>query len=812
MTGISADVKFAVRSLFRSPVFTAVAVLTLAVGIGANTAIFSFVDGVMLKPLPYPEPDRLVQLWEKPPGGGRNGIASLNFMDWRKQNRVFSHMTALSGEAYTWTRPGDAGEPQQLRANLVSADYWEVMGVKPALGRPFAPDEDHPGKDAVVILSNRTWQSKFNSDPQILGRTIILDGAPFTIIGVTAPDTNFDRSFNDMWRPLCLECRGPKRNFHWFGAMARLKPGVTIEQARADMDTIGKTIAETYPQDKKDWGVTTDLWLDRIVGVQLRQSLTVLMAAVGALLLIACSNVANLMLTRNAARSREISVRLALGASRGRLIRLLLVENLMLSLVGGALGITLGFGLMKIIEGALPPFFLPTVRTISLDLRVLGFTLLVTLVTGLVFGLLPALTSSRNTAGTIREGGRGETGGPGRNTVRNGLIVVEVALALILVTCGGLLTSSFFKLMQVDPGFDSSNAIAMNLPMVMGKDTDGTRLTLYLEEIEASLRALPGVREVAFASGVPMRGTGFGMPLRIADKPQGANATRQGAGFKIVTPGYFAAAGVRIRKGRPLSPQDAKGSPPAMVVNERFIQRFMPGEEALGRAVMVEEIVTGKRELGPEIPWQIVGVVANEKVGGLDSDVAVMYVPFTQSPIVGMSLLVRSAGDPKLMQNTIQRAIWTINKNQALTNVETLEDIKSQSLATNRLRTGLIASFAILALVLAVIGVYGVISYTVALRTREIGIRAALGAEPGMLVRMLLRQGMLVVAIGLVVGFAGAYGAGRLLEGLLFGTKPFDPPTFLVALVTLSLTALAACYVPARRAAKVDPNIALRYE
>jgi putative ABC transport system permease protein len=787
-------------------------VLTLAVGIGANTAIFSFVDGVMLKPLPYPEPERLVQLWEKPPGGGRNGIASLNFMDWRKQNRVFSHITAQSGEGYTWTRPGEVGEPQQLRANLVSASFWDVMGVKPLLGRPFAPDEDQPGKDSVLILSNRTWQSKFDSDPNILGRTIILDGAPFTIIGVTAPDTNFDRSFNDMWRPLCLECRGPKRNFHWFGAMARMKPGVTIEQARADMDIIGKTIAEIYPDVKKDWGVTTDLWMDRIVGAQLSQSLTVLMAAVGALLLIAASNVANLMLTRNAVRSREISVRMALGASRGRLIRLLLVENLILSLVGGALGIALGFGLMKLIEGAIPPFFLPTVRTVSLDVRVLGFTLAVTIFTGLLFGLLPALTSSRKTSGAIREGGRAETGGPGRNAVRNGLIVIEVALALVLVTCGGLLATSFFKLMQVDPGFDPSNAIAMNLPMTMGKDTDGAKLTLYLNELEASLRALPGVREAAFASGVPMRGTGFGMPFRIADKPAVASATRPGAGFKIITPGYFAAAGVKLRKGRPLSAADGKGAPPVMVVNERFVQRFMPGEEALGRAVMVEEIVTGKRELGPEIPWRIVGIAADEKVGGLESDADVMYVPFAQSPIVGMSLLVRSAGDPKLMQKSIQQAVWTINKNQALTNIETLEEIKSQSLASNRLRTGLISSFAILALVLAVIGVYGVISYTVAQRTREIGIRAALGAQPGTLIRMMLGQGMLVVAIGLVVGLAGAYGAGKLLEGLLFGTQPFDAPTFVAATATLSLTALAACYAPARRAARVDPNIALRYE
>ena len=517
------DVRYAARTMRNRPGFTIAAILTLALGIGANTAIFSFVDGVMLKPLPYPEPERLVQLWEKPPGGGRNGIASLNFMDWRAQNRVFSHMTALSGEASTWTQPGDVGEPQLLRINLVSAAYWDVMGVKPVLGRAFAPDEDQPGKDSVVILSNRTWQSKFNGDPQILGRTIILDGAPFTIIGVTAPDTNFDRAFNDIWRPLCLECRGPKRNFHWFTAMARLKPGVTIEQARAEMDIIGRKIAETYPKDKKDWGVTTDQWLDRIVGDSLRRSLTVLMCAVGALLLIACSNVANLTMTRNAARSREISVRMALGATRGRLIRLLLVENLLLSLTGGVLGVALGFGLMKIIEGALPPFFLPTVRTVSLDLRVLGFTLLVTLATGLVFGLLPAWTGSRDTISAIRDG---ETGGRRRNAVRNGLIILEVALALILVTC--------INLKKLDPGFDSTNAIAMNLPMVDGRDTDGVRLTLYLEQIEASLRATPGIREAAFASGVPMRGTGNGMPFRIGGQAQGPAATRRAAPYKEI--------------------------------------------------------------------------------------------------------------------------------------------------------------------------------------------------------------------------------------------------------------------------------------
>lgn len=806
------DLRYAARTLTKRPSFAIAAVSTLALGIGANTALFSFVDGVLLKPLPYPEPERLVQVWEKPPGFQRNGIASLNFMDWQKQNRVFSHMTALSGEAYTWTQPGDAGEPQRLRASLVSAAYWDVLGVKPALGRGFAADEDQPGKDKVVILSHRTWQAKFHGDPQILDRTILLDGEPFRIAGVTARDTNFDRGFNDLWRPLCLLCRGPQRNFHWLNALARLKPGVTIEQARAEMDIIAKTIAETYPKDKKGWGVTIDLWMDRIVSEQLRQSLTVLMCAVGALLLIACSNVANLMLTRNAARSREMNVRMALGASRGRLIRLMLLENLLLSLAGGLLGIALGFGLMRIIETSLPPFSLPSERTVSLDLRVLGFTLFVTLTTGLVFGLLPAWTSARGTAAALRDGGRGETGGRGRNAVRNGLIVAEVALALILVTCGGLLTSSFFRLMQVDPGFDSSNAIAMNVPMALGKDTNGTQLTLYLEQIEASLRALPGVREAAFACGVPMRGACGGMPFRIAGRAPGPNASRQAAPFKIVTPSYFAAAGLRIRKGRPLLAQDAKGAMPAMLVNERFVERMFPGEEAIGKQVMVEEIVTGKRELGPEIPWQIVGVVANEKIGGLDSDAAVMYVPFAQSPSLGMSLLVRSVGDPKLMQNTIQRAIWTINKNQALTNVETLEEIKNQSMASNRLRTGLIASFAVLALVLAIIGVYGVISYTVEQRRREIGIRAALGAKPGSLVGLMVGQGMLVVAIGLAAGMAGAYGAGRVLEGLLFRTEPFEPQIFLVALATLSLTALAACYAPARRAAQVDPNIVLRYE
>ena len=804
---LPADVRFAFRNLRKSPGFTAVAILTIALGLGANTAIFSFLDGVLLKPLAYREPEALVQLWEKPPGGQRNGISALNFQDWQKQSQSFTAMAATTGR--TATLSGD-GEPRQLRINLVSSPYFDILGVRPILGRTFAAGEDTLGKDHVLVLTRRFWQSQFGGDPNVIGRDLIIDGDAYTVIGVLGSG-EFDRRWADAWMPLAFPADAV-RNFHYLSAIARLKPGVSLEQAQAEMSQIAAGIAETYPAIKKDWGATVDRLIDRVVGPQLRLSLIVLMSAVGAVLLIGCANLANLLLARGALRSREVTIRAALGASRWRLVRQLLTESLVLSCLGGILGLALGIVMFRAILAQLPPFFLPAQAAIGVDLRVVLFLGALTLVTGLFFGIFPALQASqRNPVETMKEGGRGAAGSRRRAILRNALIVSQVALAFILLSGAGLLIRSFNRLTNVDAGFDTTNVVTMSFQLVMGRDLDGERLTNYVNQTIETVRSVPGVTHAAMTSALPLQGWGFGMPFRIAGRPS-EPSRRPPCFFKIVTPDYFGALGMKLRKGRGLAESDAKGGLPVTVINETFARQQFPNQDPIGQHVLIEQIITGKRELGPEIPWEVVGVVADEKVAALDNTSQGVYVSYAQSPIVGISLLAKGVGEPGQLAKSIQQAIWRTNKNQALPDVRTLESIRTDSVGPTRLRTILLAVFAGVALLLAAIGVYGVLSYVTAQRTQELGVRAALGASAWDLIRLVVAGGVWPVGIGLVLGVGGAFALTRWLEGLLFETRPNDPVTMTFVGAGLMLVALLACYLPARRAARIDPVVALRVE
>ena len=804
------NVVFGLRMIRKSPGFAAVAILTLALGIGANTAIFSFVDGVLLKPLPYPNPEQIVEVWEKPSKYDRNGISTMNFLDWKQQNTVFSAMAAETGGSFTLT----GGEkPLQLRGSRVSAPYFQIFGVQPVLGRTFAKDEDQFGKNQVVVLSHRIWESQFGGDPHLIGQSIMLDGSPYTVIGILPAGTRFDREWQDVWTPLAFQPQDMTRDFHWMRAWARLKPDVTFAMAQQQMNGIGERIAKAYPESNKGWGVRLDRHQDRVVNSNLRQSLWVLLAAVGAVLLIGCVNLANLLLVRASARDREVAVRTAIGANSGQLLRQFLTESLLLASFGGCAGMLVAFGAMRLLKLALPPFYLPAEAAVSLDVRALFFTAALILLTGVLFGIAPALQAMRvHPIESLKEGTRSATTSAAGRRLRSILIVCEVALAFILLTGAGLLLHSFYQLQQVDPGFDSTNVVTMWLPMDEKQYSNGGQINGYYQQILDRVGSVPGVRNGAIASALPLSGWGYGMPFQIEGKPVVDISNRPGGFFKMISASYFPSLSMHLRKGRGLSESDRQGTAPVMVINETMADKYFKNENPVGRRVLVQQIVPAKHELGKDVPWQVVGVVADEKVGDLDDSSPGMYVPMAQSPTVGAGLVVRGAIDPSSLVKSVQHAIWEVNKNQALTDIKTLEQVKSESLGGNRLRTYLLATFAGLALLLAAIGLFGVISYTVTQRLQELGLRAALGASSFNLLQLVLKSGLGLTGAGLLLGIAGSFGLTQLLASLLFEVSPHDPYSMIAAGLVLAMVAVAACLLPAVRATRVDPMVALRYE
>ena len=544
LTGVMQDLRYAARTLRKSPGFTIVSLLTLALGIGANTAIFSFVNGVLLKPLPYADADRIVRVMEKPPGYPRNGISTLNYLDWRNQNTVFEYMTPFSYHAVTLT---GAGDPIQLRRGEVSTHYFDIFGIHAVLGRTFVEGEDELGKQHVVVLSHALWESQFGGDPKLLGQTIRLDGEGYTVIGVLPQGGSFDRLYAQFYTPLVFKPANMTRNFHWLTSFAKLKPGVTLEAARKQMDAIGVRIAQDYPDSNKGWGVVVERYSDILVDDDLKQSLYVLLAAVGMVLLISCANIANLTLVRGSAREREIAIRTALGGERKRIIQQFLTESVLLSVVGGVLGLALGYAGMAALKAAVPPYTLPAEADVTLDVRVLIFTLVLSVLTGIVFGLAPAIVTTRsNLASVMKDRARNASGGAGRKTLRGALVVTQVALAFVLLTGAGLLIRSFSRMLQADMGFDSTNVVTAGLPIPEERYPDPRQLNGYLRSILANLGAVPGVRDVAFTSALPLQGWGYGMPFQIDGQPTVDRSNRQACFFKMVTPSYFRSIGMKF--------------------------------------------------------------------------------------------------------------------------------------------------------------------------------------------------------------------------------------------------------------------------
>ena len=807
------DARYGCRVLRRNPGFSAVALSILAIGIASATTIFSFVDAVLLKPLPYENADRIVRILERRPDGATSWISTRAYLDWRSDNTVFEQMAVQQQGLVTMTGPTDA---VPLRVGRVTARYFDVFGVRPVLGRTFAEGEDAPGKEHVVVLSHALWQGQFGADPRIVGTTILLDNQPNVVIGVMPADSAFDRGAAQLWQPLAFRPLNMTWEYRWLNvSFARLKPGVSLEQARAQMDAIGKRIASENPNSNRGWGVAVERYADSIVGPQLRTSLLALTAAVFGLLLICCPNLASLVLVRAVTRKTEVAVRAALGASQRRLIQQLFIEHALLTAAGSVLGIALAYGGIAWLTRTVPPDSLPSEASVGLDARVVAFALTVSALTGILFGLMPALRASApDLAGAM--GKRGATGGVRQRRVLDALVVGEVAVAFILLCGSALLLRSLVGLINVDTGFVASNVLTMRLPVPGFPPGSGyaspEEFKSYLRSIETSIDSIPGVEDTALTNALPLTNCClYTLNLQIANRPAVDRASRGGGFFKVVTPTYFSALGLTLRRGRFLDQRDRGGAVPAIVVNERLANRYFPGEDPVGQHVLNPQIVPGRTERGPDVSWEIVGVVANEKISALnDDDSAVVYASYEQSPVYFANLIVRAAREPNGLERTIRKALFDLNPGQAVLDVRTLDGLKTASAASTLVQAEMMSTFSGVAVALAAIGIYGVLAYSVALRRREIGIRAALGASSSRLLRAVLGRGLLVTSVGLVIGVAGAILLAPLLGSVLYNVQPRDP--FLMALATtiLAFVALVASAIPARRAAKVDPAVVLQ--
>ena len=817
MNTLLQDLQYGLRMLFKHPGVTAIAVLTLALGIGANTAIFSVVNAVLLNPLPYREPDRVVSLWENVPTHGRWRVAPANFFDWKKQNTVFQDVAAFGANSLTLT--GD-GEPEQLTGARVSAGYFAVVGVDPILGRAFVPEEHEPGKEQAVILSHSFWQRRYGGDRNIINRSITLDGANYTVVGVMPPGLypawpttsghlTFDEQQHQFWTPMSFTpLWAGLRTAHVLGVIARLKPGVSFEQARTEMDTIGARLEKEYPQNRGE-GIIINQFMNEVVG-NVRPALFTLLGAVGLVLLIACANVAGLLLAQHAGRSKEIAIRAALGAGRFRLVRQFFLEGLLLSFFGTAIGLiiaTLGTNaLLKFV-----PAGIPRLAQVGLDWRVLGFTMLISLATCLIFGLIPAWHASKPDLHTALEQS-GRTSGPGASRLRfrQLLVVFQVSIAVMLVIGAGLLIKSFWVLQQVDPGFQAEGVLSAGLMLPFAKYADPGQINNFHKQVLERISALPGVKSATIAYDDPLHSNwldSFQIEGRVPSPDQSLSAN-----FIPVGPDYFDTVGVRLAAGRKFTPQDDQDHPGVAIVNESFARHYFPNENPLGQRM---------RPAPPGRIWnnqrltsfEIVGIVRDVKSAGLEApSEPAYYLPASQAPLQDMTILVRTTTDPLSLVGPVRQAVLSIDPNQPISNVSTLEKLVDDSIAQRRLNMLLMGLFGGLAMLLSAVGIYGLLSHAVTQRTQELGIRMALGAQVGDVLKLVLRQGMMLALAGEAIGLIGAFALTRLIRGLLFGVTPNDATTFIAVAGVLTIVALLACYLPARRATKVDPLIALRYE
>ena len=800
------DLRYGARMLLKRPGFTLIAVITLALGIGANTAIFSVVNGVLLRPLPFKEPDRLVMIRETwLPKFPEFSVSPGNFLDWKRQNTVFERLVAFRGASFNLI---GAGDPEQVRAMRVTDGFFAMLGGQPQIGRDFLPEEDQPGRANVVLLSHGFWQRRFGGDPKILNRAITLSSQSYTVIGVMPATFQFGET--DLWTPMAFTAQEAQNHGgHYVSAIGQLKPGVPVDQARAEMVVIAGRLAAQYPGANTGWSVMLMPLLEYVVR-SIRPALLVLLGAVAFVLLIACANVANLLLARAAGRQKEIAIRTALGAGRARIIRQLLTESVLLSIVGGAAGLFLAkWGMDLLLK--LAPQDLPRMSGVSLDGRALAFTAAITLLTGVIFGLVPALQSSRpNLNETMKDAGRGSTEGGRRQLVRNSLVVLEVASALMLLVGAGLLIKSFWRLQNVDPGFNPENALTLSVSLPQTKYPEENQQVAFFQQLLEKVSALPGVQAAGATDPLPLTGDSV-YGFAVQGRPPLPPGQGQSTNFYTVSADYFKAMGIPLRRGRLFTERDTREAPRVSVINETMAKKMFPDEDPIGK-----RITFNAGAANPDW-YEIVGIVGDVKQYGLDQATPLQtYEPYTQQTSSSMTLVARATGDPTNLTAAIRNAVLQIDKEQPIANARTLDRILSTSIAQQRFSMLLLGVFAAVAVALAAVGIYGVLSYSVTQRAHEIGIRMALGAGRHDVLRLLIGRGMLLTLIGVAVGLASAFALARLmtalLSDLLFDVSATDPMTFgLVALLIVTV-ALLACWIPARRATKVDPLVALRIE
>ena len=802
MDSIIKDIRYGVRGLLKRPGFTVIALVALALGIGANTAIFSLVNAVVIRPLPFPNPDQLVWVYGNiRSGGSRASVSPPDFVDYRSQNKTFEQFGASITQPLSVNLTG-SGEPERIMVSGVTGNYFDVFGIAPALGRTFTLENEKSGQDQVTVISYAFWQKRFAGDPNVIGKTITLDSKSYQILGVMPAGVSFPQTA-ELWTPINFD-GDPEmkwRKAHFLRPIGRLKPGVTLTQAQADTDMIAAHLEQQYPDSNNGWNLRLLSLREQLVGGT-RTILFVLFGAVGFVLLIACANVANLLLVRAAARQKEIALRTALGASRLRIVRQMLTESLLLSILGGAFGALLavwGVQLLVSLSGDNLP---PTVN-VAIDTNVLAFTFMISIVTGLLFGLAPAFRTAKvNLIDSLKDGARGSEGTL-RNRTRSLLVVFESAVAVILLIGAGLLVRSLIALQRVDPGFDANNVLTLRLDLPRQKYEGEGKKAKFFEQLETGISSLPGVQSVGLITELPMSGQLNDLPFTVEGRPPVTVDQAFDADFRLVNQHYFSALHIPLLRGRNFTEQEVREGKPITIVSQQLVDTVFPNEDPMGKRLV--SAMSGQ-------PFEIVGVVGDIRHRSLQNQpFPAMYFPVLDFS-TRMNVVIRTQNDPLSIVGAVRQQVKALDPDQPVSNVKRMSDWVDSSVSSQRYSTTLLAAFAALAMILAATGIYGVMSYTVAQRTHEIGVRMALGARRRDVLKLVVRHGMLLTLVGVIIGLAGALGLTRVMSSLLFGVTAKDPLTFVAVAALLSGVAFMACFVPALRATKVDPLVALRYE